>query len=155
MVGSVIGSYCRWVDSVVGELVEAAGPEYNVVVLSDHGMETASRWEKHRTGHAGAHEEAQPGVIFARGPAIATQAALDRATILDVAPTMPAIMGWPLPRDPDGVVLEPRLRPEFLARYPLRRIASNRHPRLPGERAAVDHEGGELMKRLKALGYLG
>ena len=71
VVGSVIGSYYRWVDSLVGELVAAAGPEYNVVVLSDHGMETASRWERKRTGHAGAHEEAPPGVIFARGPAIA------------------------------------------------------------------------------------
>ncbi len=151
---SVIENYYVFLDSLVGELMRAAGEEFNILVVSDHGMRSASRWAEFRTGHSGAHEDSPPGVCIAAGPAVAAGLSLKGARVIDIAPTMHAILGWPLARDIDGTVLTEALRPDFLSQFPLRWVESNDDLRLKTQAGPIGEETASLMKRLQALGYL-
>ncbi|MEE8278833.1 MAG: phosphodiesterase, partial [Thermoanaerobaculia bacterium] len=78
-----------------------------------------------------------------------------RATLFDIAPTILALLGLPIPEDLPGRVLEELLEPEFLARYPIRRIASYEDliP-LPARAPGVEGEDEEALEMLRALGYI-
>lgn len=151
---SIIENYYVYLDSLVGELMRVAGKEFNVLVVSDHGMRSASRWTEFRTRHSGAHEDSPPGVFIAGGPAVANGISLKGARVIDIAPTMHAILGWPLAKDIDGTVLAEALRPDFLSRFPLRWVESNDDLRLTTQVGPAGEETAALMERLQALGYL-
>jgi len=122
--GHLIPDYYAHMDRVLGELLEAAPSNVNVLVVSDHGM-SASRKEKQFDGdsavkmlRSGGHRQAPPGIFVAAGPDVRPgtgEVPLDGSiaddlptvgTMLDVTPTLLAMMGLPLGRDMDGVVME-------------------------------------------------
>ena len=117
----VIPRYYEWVDAMIGELLAAAGPEATVLVLSDHGFHEVSLDqpnEQHMTGH---HLDAPPGVLVAAGPGIVVQGEYDRflqsgalasaGLVVDVAPTVLALLGIPAARDMEGRAYKPLLAP--------------------------------------------
>lgn len=108
----VVPSYYEWVDSMLGELVAAAGPQATVLVLSDHGFHASAQDQpdpQHMTGH---HMDHPPGVLIAAGPGIVVQGEYDRflqtgslatlGSVLDVTPTVLALLGIPGARDMGG-----------------------------------------------------
>jgi len=151
---SVIENYYVYLDSLVGKLKQVAGKEFDIMVMSDHGMRSASRWTEFRTKHSGSHEDSPPGVFIAGGPAVADSVSLKGARVVDIAPTMHAILGWPLAKDIDGTVLAEALRPGFLSRFPLRWVESNDDLKLRTRVRPIGEETAALMERLQALGYL-
>ena len=66
----------------------------------------------------------EEGIFLAAGAPIRRGARVDKVDFLDVAPTVLHLLGYPVPRDLKGRVLEEILEPEFLARFPVRSIAS-------------------------------
>lgn len=101
-----IPAYYEWIDELVGELVRAAGPEANVMVISDHGFHAqATDAPEDRRLLSGNHQDAPPGVLVAAGPAFAKQdgvdafvrsdATIDRGDVLAIAPTVLALLGIP------------------------------------------------------------
>ncbi|HQY65375.1 MAG TPA: alkaline phosphatase family protein, partial [Polyangiaceae bacterium] len=116
--GKLIGAYHRLVDARLGALLARLDPRTVVFVLSDHGMEASPGnlvWP-------GWHSE--EGIFMAAGAPIRRGARVERVDFLDVAPTVLHLLGYPVPRDLKGRVLEEILEPEFLARFPVRSIAS-------------------------------
>jgi arylsulfatase A-like enzyme len=115
----VIPNYYEWVDSMLGELVAAAGPDATVFVLSDHGFHAVAQDKPdplHMTGH---HMDAPPGVLIAAGPGIVVQGEYDRfvqsgslaslGSVLDVTPTVLALLGIPGSREMEGRAYRPML----------------------------------------------
>lgn len=92
---------CQLLDVMLGRLLELAGPDLTVFVLSAAGRAEPSV----RDGA----EEVVPdkGLLVACGPDIQTDALFHRASVLDIAPTVLACFGLSAPGD--GVVLSPPL----------------------------------------------
>jgi predicted AlkP superfamily phosphohydrolase/phosphomutase len=106
----VINEYYRLVDEWMGELMQIAPEKTLFVALSDHGFMTGRRTKEGagmaRETVSGIHVRSNPpGVLIMSGHGVRKGAVVDRATILDLAPTMLAVMGAPVARDMDGKVL--------------------------------------------------
>lgn len=103
-------------DLMLGRWLEIAGEDTLVILLSDHGFfhgegrPLADRADL--TGERLPGVSANPlvwhrfhGVFAARGPGIKADALVHGATLLDVAPTILAALGLPVPEDFEGHVL--------------------------------------------------
>jgi predicted AlkP superfamily phosphohydrolase/phosphomutase/tetratricopeptide (TPR) repeat protein len=104
--GVVNGAY-RFHDMMLQSLLDLAGPEATVLIVSDHGfhsdhlrprgipMEPAGPAVQHR----------QFGIVCMRGEHIKQDERIYGATLLDVTPTILTLFGLPVGEDMDGRVL--------------------------------------------------
>ncbi|MCY3929253.1 MAG: alkaline phosphatase family protein [Acidobacteria bacterium] len=148
--GEAVADVYRRIDDLVGELRRALGPETVFVVASDHGQSPTfvhRLYTQHRHG--------PEGVLLMYGPGIRRGHRLESSHVLDVFPTVLALLGLPLPEDAEGRVLEGAFEasPEAMS---ARRVATYRDAWQP-----VDTVGGtdvertrQEIERLKAMGYL-
>ena len=173
--GKIIPNIYRHNDAYVGRLLAELDPDTAVFIISDHGFRASKRLPREEPaaefaenfderlreamkegtvtiGQPGTHQ--LNGILIASGGPIRA-GATTAAGILDVAPTVLALMGLPVPRDMPGRVLEEIAAPEFWDAHPIRRIDSYEHllsrKELPVS-GAVDDE--EALQMLRALGYI-
>ena len=154
----VIDNAYRFHDAMLGRLLELAGPETTVLLLSDHGFHP----DEHRLASTPA-EAAGPamehrhfGIFCLSGPGILKDERIYGASLLDITPTVLHLFGLPVGRDMDGKVLVNALEP---GGPPVEYIDS--WEAVPGEAGMLDREAGldpvaaaESMKQLVALGYI-
>ncbi|RIK56267.1 hypothetical protein DCC62_30570, partial [candidate division KSB1 bacterium] len=93
------------------------------------------------------------GVFIAAGPGIRRGYALQNASVLDVTPTLLALMDLPIGQDMDGRVLTEIFKPDFLSASPIRHIDTWEEPNWSYEEdnASADEA---LKENLRSLGYL-
>ena len=103
---------------------------------------------QHGQPRSGDHR--QFGIFMLQGPQIKQGLCLT-AEIIDVTPTMMALMGIPLPDDFDGKPLEAAVKEDFLSNYPVRYYKEA--PYGIAEEAKEEDEA-KLQERLRDLGYL-
>ncbi len=146
-------------DQYLGKLLERLGAETNVVIVSDHGFgPAAGKWKPKRNARemwllSGAHRP--DGIFLAAGPDI-RPGRVDGFTVMDVAPTLLALLGLPVSRELPGRVVTEVLRPEFLADFPVANAPSYRmHWQSvdTGEAPLAETEKADL-KILASLGYV-
>lgn len=91
-------------DMMLGTMMDLAGDDTTIVLVSDHGFHPDRLRPKHVPNEpAGPAEEHRPFGIFAmKGPNIAQDKVIFGASLLDVTPTLLATLGLPLGRDMDG-----------------------------------------------------
>ncbi len=144
--GAAVRRYYAYTDELVGELIEAAGPETTVLLVSDHGF------EKQENGVCG-HDDAPPGVIFGGGGLIRQGGDAKGATVYDVAPTVLYLAGAPVADDLPGQVLSGIVQPDHWTMLPPREIPTfgRRVERAGGSLGEQDEE---YLQRLRALGYI-
>ena len=148
--GEAVADVYRRIDGLVGELRRLLGPETVFVIASDHGQSPTfvhRLYTQHRHG--------PDGVLLLYGPGIRRGHRLESSHVLDVFPTVLALLGLPLPEDAEGRVLEDAFETTLDA-GPARRVATYRDAWQP-----VDTVGGtdvertrQEIERLKAMGYL-
>ncbi len=174
--GRVIEHYYAYVDRVVGELVELAGASARVLVVSDHGMQPINRTARFDPDdppndvNSAHHMSAPPGVIIAAGPHLRRIPSgkptapwqrsdlMSPASVLDITPTLLALMNIPMGADMQGHVAEALIEPGFLALYPLRVVATHdTQAWLQSHRALSGDDLGlaERIEQLRSLGYIG
>ena len=172
--GRLIPDFYIHNDSFLGQLRRLVDPDTVILVVSDHGFQASGRLPEHKpreefakefgaaevNGEEGAVAVGQSGrhglagiLLGAGGPL--RQGVEVRARLYDVAPTILALLGLPVPEDLPGRVLEEILQPDFLQRYPIRRIASYEGliP-LPARALDLDGEDEEALEMLRSLGYI-
>ena len=152
--GPVVRRYYEWADEVMGEVLGWFPPGRQAVVVSDHGF-----YGPRQSGQKGTAEHSEWGVFLVRSPLYRAGTQFDHLELLDICPTLLALIGLPAGGDMPGNVLAEPLTPEGEAA--VRRLEGNRLPSYmaltpaagpEGERdAAVDEE---LRRQLKALGYI-
>ncbi len=174
--GNTIRDYYIYTDQALGELMAASPPETTFFVVSDHGMRPVnfkSRFNPNAPPaniNSGDHRDAPPGIFVAAGPQILPLAAdkpvaeLVRrdltpvGSVLDIAPTLLAMMRIPLGADMDGGVLSQIFRAEADISQQPRALASHDTPEFLADRdpANVLHpQEAERLRQLRSLGYIG
>ena len=111
---------------------------------------------KPRTEASGTHRP--NGVFAAAGPGIRRGAAMPRLSILDIAPLLLYTLGLPIPDDLEGRVHEALFEPSHIRSHPVVIGAPTETFRRPAEQASdtaeASHMEAEVLKQLKALGYM-
>jgi len=99
----VMNAIYEFHDQMLGRLVELAGPDAHVMIVSDHGfLNGASR----PTGVVSPEQwHRNLGMFLLAGPGIKKDETIPGATLLDITPTVLALFGLPVGADMEGRVL--------------------------------------------------
>jgi len=93
------------------------------------------------------------GILLAIGQGLRKGARVQDARIIDLAPSILYLMGLPIPKDMDGVLLRDMFTPEFLAQMPLQYVdppaTDNR-----SSTALSAEDDADIVAKLQELGYL-
>jgi predicted AlkP superfamily phosphohydrolase/phosphomutase len=146
----VIPAYYAYIDEILGEFLAKMDGRTTLVVLSDHGFKPVYFPNKPTT--SGHHR--MEGILALYGRGIEPGRRLEGATLLDVFPTVFALLGEPLSRELPGKVLAEafalpageRVRLTYVSAYP---PLPSRAPTTPGEEIDAN-----VIERLKSLGYI-
>ena len=95
------------------------------------------------------------GVLAATGTGIRSGGRVTDASVMDVTPTLLALLGEPVGRDMDGFVIEEMIDEAYLERSPVQYIDTY-------EKERVDEDGeplessvdDEIKEQLRSLGYI-
>jgi hypothetical protein len=137
----------RFTDARLGELIEALGNEFNLIVVSDHGYDFVNN----------NHTHAPPGIFFAHGPAFQPGLRVSGLTVFDVAPLVLHLLGLPPGEDMPAVTSRSYLAaldPTYVAEHAIPTVASwgsNQHVAL---RPRTDAEEEHILEELRSLGYI-
>jgi arylsulfatase A-like enzyme len=144
----LIPNYYVFTDRLLGDFLEEAGKDTDVIVCSDHGF---------GGGGIGVLAHKPDGMIFMRGPHVIKGGTITGATVLDITPTILALYGLPTAQDMDGRPIAAGLKPEVVRRVAREtRFQTYETARAEGKseeplRSPVDEE---LRERLRSLGYI-
>ncbi|MCP2520244.1 alkaline phosphatase family protein [Candidatus Aminicenantes bacterium AC-335-A11] len=136
-------------DRIIGRFLKFTGSDTTFFVISDHGF------SYHRGGYGHSDTPEVPhGIILVKGPNIKKNYEIKNACIYDIVPTILFILNLPIGKDMDGKVLKEIFNEDFLKKRAVRYINSYEGKiRLDDlKRNKVLDE--ELIKELKALGYI-
>jgi len=156
-----VENFYRLQDRLVGELMDAVDPNTIVVVISDHGFASGDR----RPTDVPPDIEGKPGrwhtlegIVIAAGPGIPGGRLKNDPSIMDVAPTLLALLSLPRATDMPGRAIPEIAGGSLIPKPPIAEIAtyerpaSDRGPVRTPEESAVD---AEMLAKLTALGYVG
>lgn len=106
-------------DQMLGRLLELAGPETHVVLLSDHGFQSGpdrptSIQQSDAPEAEAAEWHRQYGVVVLHGPLVRRDERVYGATLLDIAPTVLTLLGLPAGEDMPGKVLTSALTTDVI-----------------------------------------
>lgn len=101
----VIRGACRLLDQMLGKLIQAAGNNTAVLVVSCHGVAPRASPPPKVDGSDSEAWKSPHGIFAASGPGWVGDALLFGATVLDVAPTVLTWFGLPIGDDMEGRVL--------------------------------------------------
>jgi hypothetical protein len=166
--GRVLEDYYAYLDAVLASLLDAVPADANVLIVSDHGMSPIRLTARFRKpALSGGHLTGPPAFFLAAGPDIrAPQTAEEYrcgasprrvGSILDVTPTVLALLDVPVGRDMDGEPMTSVLSPKFLAEHPVRSVARHTETGWYESRPkpnVQDPGAPERVEQLRALGYL-
>lgn len=154
----VIEAGYRFHDMMLGVLMQLAGEETTIMLISDHGFEPGNlRPQAIPNEPAGPAAEHSPyGIFCLRGPGIQPGERIYGASLLDIAPTLLHLYGLPVGRDMDGKVLVNCFTEEQTVHFidsweDFTEGADGRHPK--GAQLDVA-ESRESLKQLVDLGYI-
>jgi hypothetical protein len=143
---NTVDAWYQFCDELLGRTLAVADDRTVVIVLSDHG------WENQLWGHA----RKPDGIFFMAGGPVLPSPERGRVTIYDVAPTILALLGIPVPEDMDGRVLEEFVDPAFWQKHPVRTVPSYERPRSElVEAEGVEAGEDKILQQLETLGYVG
>jgi tetratricopeptide (TPR) repeat protein len=150
-----------YLDTVLGEIVALADSNTTILLASDHGFYTAERGPPATamigSGHASEWHRDR-GILVLKGPGIRPGAAFKSAHVLDIAPTVLALLDLPIPADAAGRVLREALTDQFVMQHPVDRIdtyeVDNQKASADEPRPLRSEQDSEIRKQLESLGYL-
>ncbi len=166
--GPVVNNAYRFHDMMLGTLLDLAGLEATVILLSDHGFYSnhlrPSVLKHFRDPKKKLSTEMNPmswhrphGIVVAAGKAIKHDELVHGASLLDIAPTILALLGQPVPKDMDGQALtQIFIEPDELERidsYEPAHPQDGIHRDIPAEESDP-FAARQTLRQLAELGYV-
>jgi predicted AlkP superfamily phosphohydrolase/phosphomutase/Tfp pilus assembly protein PilF len=154
---NVVSCCYQFHDLMLGRLIQLAGPDAHVMVISDHGF-----YSDHLRPRGIPDEPSGPtvchrpfGIFCMSGPGIQKDHRIYGAGILDIAPTVLTLFGLPVGRDMDGKVLAQAFdQPPEIERISSWEDVPGESGMHPVERRRDPLEAQEAINQLVALGYM-
>jgi len=115
------------------------------VMIRDHRPSEDSEWGGTHRIH---------GILIGRGSMLKTDAEIENAKLVDIAPTLLYLLGVPVPEDMDGKVLTSIFRSDFVAAHPFQAADASGVSETHRTSGYTDEESAKVEERLRALGYL-
>jgi predicted AlkP superfamily phosphohydrolase/phosphomutase len=172
--GDLVPAMYEHDDAYLAALLSKLDPTTVVMIISDHGFKASGRLprptqsvdyrvlglDKQETterpvniGQSGVHDI--DGILIASGgPFVPGATPTRKAGVLDVAPTLLALLGLPVAENMHGRVLEELIDPAFLRAHPVQRIAAYPITRPPQSARPGEVDDTQRTEQLKALGYV-
>jgi hypothetical protein len=94
------------------------------------------------------------GILIALGENFKRGYHLEKAAIIDLAPTILYAMGIPVPSDMDGSVLKEIFEEDYLHDHPISFTHAHEEIERKGEKVYSEDEQMKIEERLRGLGYL-
>ncbi len=114
----------------------------------------SNRWLEPSSDHTGTHR--MDGILFLHGPGVRPGYAIQNATLCDVAPTVLALMGVPIPTSMDGQPLAAALSDELKSQLKIAYRDADQVADMRTTMPVMSEEDEKIIRdRLEALGYLG
>lgn len=154
MFREVVQRYYDWTDEAVGEVLSWFPPDHPTVIASDHGFYGP------RTEGKGTVEHSEWGIFMVRSPLYEAGASFGHLKLLDICPTVLALLDLPPARDMTGVVLATGTTArgrDRLAHIEEHRVESYLALRPAAGDAAPevdDKVEEEIRRQLRSLGYI-
>lgn len=152
----VVQSAYRLHDLMLGRLLQLAGENVTVIVVSDHGFKSGAQrpisTPNVPAGIAAWHR--LNGILAMRGEGLRSDELIHGANLLDITPTILALFGLPIAADMDGRVLV-----EAFSRTPeVERIESWEKTETTSARISLPanspNENKELIRQFIEIGYI-
>lgn len=142
---------------MLGRLIELAGEDTTVILVSDHGFHS-----DHLRPEAVPHEPAGPaeehrhlGIFAMQGPGIKRDATIYGASLLDVTPTILTLFGLPVGEDMEGrPLLDAFEEPREIETIPSWELVEGKTGQHPAGRQLDADSSDEALRQLVALGYV-
>jgi predicted AlkP superfamily phosphohydrolase/phosphomutase/tetratricopeptide (TPR) repeat protein len=144
-------------DQMLGTLLEKAGPDTTVILMSDHGFHPDHlRPRQIPDIPAGpAIEHSDFGIFIIAGPGIRKDELLYGANVLDIAPTLLTLYGLPFGEDMDGKVLSAAFEePPDLKPIPSWEDVPGDAGRHPAHTLLDPIAAQEALQQMVAMGYI-
>jgi predicted AlkP superfamily phosphohydrolase/phosphomutase/tetratricopeptide (TPR) repeat protein len=151
------GIYC-WHDMMLARLIQLAGEDATVVIVSDHGFH--SDHLRPLSAVADGAEEAvawhrQHGIVAMAGPNIRLDERIYGATLLDIAPTVLSLLDLPVGEDMDGKTLvQAFATPITIKRIPSWDTAPGEAGLHPADMRVDPIDASQAIRQLVELGYM-
>jgi tetratricopeptide (TPR) repeat protein len=144
----------RFHDLMLGSLIELAGPEAYVLIISDHGFQSGALRPRAPVEPAQWHRP--QGIFVLHGPGIRADEMIEGATLLDVAPTILTLFGLPVGEDMEGKILVTAFaEPPAITRIPSWEEVAGKDGRLPASAEEEDPAAAQAaLRQLVELGYI-
>jgi tetratricopeptide (TPR) repeat protein len=146
-------------DEILGDIMAKMDDRTVLMVISDHGFRSGSVRLKNRpeiwAGNAAKWHRIE-GLVAFYGAGVRRGASIEGASILDVAPTVLALMGLPRAQDMPGKAITSAFTDEVVGSFSTEAMPTLDRPReqVAAEIPASNAAAQETMKKLEALGYL-
>jgi predicted AlkP superfamily phosphohydrolase/phosphomutase/tetratricopeptide (TPR) repeat protein len=103
----VVENAYRYHDAMLGRLLQLAGPDCAVMMMSDHGFHSDALLPNYIPAEAAgpAVEHRHFGIVYLRAPGVPAGGQIYGASVLDIAPTVLHLFGIAAGSDMDGKVL--------------------------------------------------
>ena len=121
----VIDRYYDYYDSIIGSFLSTLKEDEVLIIYSPYGMSPIPLWKRilnfiYGTEEISAyHDNAPDGIAIFIGSSIEKGGFQGEAEIVDMAPTLLYLMGFPVARDMDGSVIKKLIDPKILKRNPI------------------------------------
>ncbi len=154
----VIEAGYRYHDMMLGTLMQMAGDETTIILISDHGFHPddlrLSQIPSEPAGPAAEHR--QFGIVVANGPELRKDERIYGANLLDICPTLLHLFGLPVGEDMDGKVLLDLYQnpPNAIDRIPSWDKVEGDHGMHPPDRQITAEDSKAAIDQLVALGYI-
>ncbi|MEM1446767.1 MAG: tetratricopeptide repeat protein [Planctomycetota bacterium] len=149
----------RFHDMMLQTLLDLAGPETSVILLSDHGYFSDQQRPKPGSNAGPTDWHRDYGIVVLHGPAFKQGHRVRGATLLDTTPTVLRLLGLPVGMDMDGrpwaeAFAEPIEAHQVLSWDAIDGPAGQHPPQAEGETTGDTAADQEALKQLAALGYI-
>jgi tetratricopeptide (TPR) repeat protein len=144
----------RFHDLMLGRLVQLAGPETHIMIVSDHGFQSGAGRPRGPVNPAQWHRP--QGMFLLHGPGIVADQIIEGATLLDIAPTVLTLLGLPVGEDMEGKVLvNAFVSPPAISRIPSWENVAGEDGRLAPTESEQDAGAAQAaLQQLVELGYI-